>query len=50
MAVTGSFIGNCTLWNHNTGATEITDWMQVEAGYNIDAVKGEQAYSMLNLS
>ena len=46
MAITGSFIGNCTLWNHNSGATEITDWMQVEAGYNIDAVKGEQAYSV----
>lgn len=46
MAVTGSFIGNCTLWNHNTGETDTTDWMQVEAAYSIDAVKGEQAYSV----
>lgn len=46
MAVTGSFTGNSTLWNHNTGATQIADNFKLEVEYNIDAVDGEQAYNV----
>ena len=46
MAVTGSFTGNSTIWNHNTGATQIADNFKLEVEYNIDAVDGEQAYNV----
>lgn len=46
MATTGSFNGNCTIaLSDNTSRSEIS-WFRMNCEYNVDAVPGEQAYSV----